>query len=226
MKDFIKWLGVNEKIAKVAVWLLIIMVFLIVFNLSMESMGFPYYAITYENIIKINSTKILQNIITIIINILGFYSITLLVFRIKEAKPMLKYAIIYCIGNFITNIFLGYMALQIYIFLFITIFCYLYSNKNTKYIFYSIASLLFNSVIQSIWYITKVRFVNYETLSNITRSILSLDYFIIIGIIILVKEIYLKKRGEANGIAMGKLAMDRTIQKRRKTSQENSKKSK
>ena len=26
MKDFIKWLGVNEKIAKVAVWLLIIMV--------------------------------------------------------------------------------------------------------------------------------------------------------------------------------------------------------
>ena len=27
MKDFIKWLGVNEKVAKVAVWMLIIMVF-------------------------------------------------------------------------------------------------------------------------------------------------------------------------------------------------------
>ena len=28
MKDFIKWLGVNEKVAKVAVWMLIFMVFL------------------------------------------------------------------------------------------------------------------------------------------------------------------------------------------------------
>ena len=58
MKDFIKWLGVNEKIAKVAVWLLIIMVFLIMTNAMLESIGFPNYQLTYANIINININKI------------------------------------------------------------------------------------------------------------------------------------------------------------------------
>ena len=48
MKDFVKWLGVNEKVAKAIVWLLIIMVTLIIFNMGLESLGFPYYKITYH----------------------------------------------------------------------------------------------------------------------------------------------------------------------------------
>lgn len=225
MRDFVKWLGISEQAAKVAVWLLIIMGFLIVFNTAMESMGFPYYAITYDNLVNIDTSIAIQNIITILVVILGFYSTVLIVFKVVEAKKMLKYAIIYCIGNFIINMIFGYMALQIYIAIFIVLFCYLYSGRNYKYILYGIISLLFNSAIQSVWYMTKARFIDYETIGNMARSILSLDYFIIIGIIILVKEIYIRKRGETDGITMGKLAMDRRIQKRRKTSKEDSKKS-
>ena len=57
MKDFIKWLGVNEKIAKVAVWLLIIMVTLIIVNTALASLGFPNYQITYSNLVNINIDK-------------------------------------------------------------------------------------------------------------------------------------------------------------------------
>lgn len=40
MKDFCKWLGVNEKIAKIVVWLFIIFIGLIIFNAAFESLGF------------------------------------------------------------------------------------------------------------------------------------------------------------------------------------------
>ena len=60
MKDFIKWLGVNEKIAKVAVWMLIFMVALIIVNTALESLGFPHYAITYDNLKQININKITE----------------------------------------------------------------------------------------------------------------------------------------------------------------------
>ena len=40
----------------------------------------------------------------------------------------------------------------------------------------------------------KVRFIDFSAVDGITRFILSTDYFIIIGIMIVVKEIYLKKR--------------------------------
>lgn len=65
-----------------------------------------------------------------------------------------------------------------------------------KYIGYGIISLIATDLIQGVWYFTKIRFIDYTTTNNITKTILLLDYFIIIGIIILVKEIYLKKRGE------------------------------
>ena len=58
MKKFIKWLGVNEKVAKIAVWLLIIMVSLIIINAGLASLGFPNYQITYNNIKQIK--KIIQ----------------------------------------------------------------------------------------------------------------------------------------------------------------------
>lgn len=106
MKDFIKWLGVNEKIAKVAVWLLIIMVFLIVFNLSMESMGFSNYQINYSNIKEINSNLFLEYLINWTMIFLNFYAITLLIFPIKEFKKIAKYAVIYLIINImLSNVF-------------------------------------------------------------------------------------------------------------------------
>ena len=60
MKEFFKWLGVNEKVAKVAIWLFVIMVCLIVFNTALDSLGLPYYKITVDNLQKINTYKVLD----------------------------------------------------------------------------------------------------------------------------------------------------------------------
>ena len=199
MKDFIKWLGVNEKVAKVAVWMLIIMVFLIVTNTMLESIGFPHYAITYDNLKQVNTTKILEYIINWIIIILNFYSIILLVFKVNQARQLFKYSILYLILNVIITILSNEVIVQIFIILFFIIFSYLYSGKNTKYIFYAILSIIINIILQGIWYTTKIAFIDYSSLNEMTQAILAVDYFIIIGIIILLKEIYLKKRGAKNG---------------------------
>ena len=225
MKDFIKWLGVNEKIAKIAVWLLIIMVFLIVLNTALASLGFPNYQITYDNLIKVNKNNFLEIMLSCILCILNFYAIVLLVFRIKEAKPIFKYALIYLLLNWIVSSVVNQGILEIFIFIYCIVFCYLYSNNNLKYILYGIIAIIIDTIIQGIWYMFKAQFIDYSLLNKASQTLLSLDYFIIIGIIILVKEIYLKKRGEKNEFTRV-LAMDRRIQKRRKTSQENSKKSK
>ena len=196
MKDFIKWLGVNEKVAKVVVWMLIIMVFLIITNTMLESVGFPHYAITYENIIKINIHKILDYIINLFLTLLNFYTIVLLVFNIKETKKIFKYALLYLILNIISTTLFGSGITQIFILVFLVIFGYLYSHKNKKYILYIIISIVLNTVIQGITYTYKVKFIDYTTINDFTKAILFSDYFIIMGIIILVKEIYLRKRGE------------------------------
>lgn len=196
MKDFIKWLGVNEKIAKLAVWMLIIMVFLIIFNTGLESLGFPHYQITYKNLVKINPNKLLDIIMSCAICILNFYTMILLVFRVKEAKRIFKYSLIYMILNWLVNILFNYAILQIFIFVYCIIFCYYYSKRNWKYSIYFIGSYVFTIIIQGVWYLAKARFIDYTAISSVTKSLLSLDYFIIMGLIILVKEIYLKKRGE------------------------------
>ena len=118
MKDFIKWLGVNEKVAKVAVWMLIIMVFLIITNTMLESVGFPHYAITYDNLKQVNTTKILEYIINWIIIILNFYSIILLVFKVNQARQLFKYSILYLILNVIITILSNEVIVQIFIILF------------------------------------------------------------------------------------------------------------
>ena len=224
MKDFIKWLGVNEKVAKVAVWLLIIMVFLITFNAGLESLGFPNYKITYDNLISINVNKTIDYIIACIVSILNFYSMVLLVLRVKEIKKIFWYAILYLILNIIIINIFPYIFVQIFIILYTILFCYFYSNRNKKYIIYGLLGVVINMAIQGIWYTAKAKFIDYSGISETTKSILSLDYFIIIAIIILVKEIYLKKRGEKNEPASMSI-MDRRIQKRRNSSKESSKKS-
>ena len=196
MKDFIKWLGVNEKVAKVVVWLMIIMIMLILTNTMLESIGLPYYAITYKNIVKIDTNVLIKTVLSGVVAALNFYSVTLLVFHIKEAKPMFKYMLLYLVSNYLINAIFGYGVLQFFIIIFIVTFCYLYSNKNKKYILYSILAYIATVAIQGIWYLSKARFIDYTKISSITKSILSLDYFIIMLIIILVKEIYLKRRRE------------------------------
>lgn len=199
MKDFVKWLGVNEKIAKVVVWLLIIMVMLILTNTMLESLGFPYYKITYDNLQKININKVYNYILGYAVAILNFFSMILLVFRVKDTKKILKYALLYIIINAILSLFLSTAVMQLFVIMWIITFCYLYSGKNNKYILYAVISIIINIVIQGIAYSYKARFIDYTKLDFITKSLLSIDYFIIIGIIILVKEIYLKQRSENNG---------------------------
>lgn len=195
MKDFIKWLGVNEKIAKVAVWLLIIMVTLIIFNTALDSVGFPHYQITYDNLKQINAVKVIRVCASLLVCFVNFYTIVLLVFRIKDVKPILKYAVLYVMLSWIITQTLNYGILQIFIALYILIFCYLYSNKKPKYILYGIISFIINTAVQGITYLYKMNIIDFSKVTTITRALFSIDYFIIMGIIILVKEIYLKKRG-------------------------------
>lgn len=214
MKDFIKWLGVNEKVAKVAVWILIIMVFLILTNTLLSSLGFPNYRITYENIKEIDVGEIANLLSRFIVCILNFYAILLLVFRVKETKKLFKWAILYLILNIIINQIGGYIATQVFIIIFFLSFSYFYSDRKSKYIIYGILAIMINIIIEGIVYYFKASLINLNEISRLTRSLLSIDYFIIIFIIILVKEIYMRKRGETSGksILVGR------IQKRKPTS--------
>lgn len=196
MKDFIKWLGVNEKVAKVAVWMLIFMIFLILTNTLLESLGFSNYQITYNNLKNIHINEASNIISSLIVCFLNFYAITLLIFRVEESKYLFKYSIIYVILNWLISAILGYIAVQIYIIIFFVWFSYLYSNKNKKYISYGIIAVFINIVVEGIAYYFKANLIDIAELNRFTRSLLSLDYFIIMAVIILVKEIYLKKRGE------------------------------
>ena len=130
MKEFIKWLGVNEKVAKVVVWLMIIMVMLIIINASLSSIGFPHYRITYDNIKTIKTSYILEVITAFLACALNFLSIVMIVFRVKELKRVSKYVPLYVAFNWlITNIF-NEATLQVFIIIFVIVFCYLYSNKH------------------------------------------------------------------------------------------------
>ena len=106
IKDFCKWLGVSEKIAKLVIWLFIGMCFLIVTNIMLESVGLPYYKITVDNLAKINFGKVIDYVFACIISLLNFYSMIFLIFRIKEFKKIFPYSILYIILNIIfVNLF-------------------------------------------------------------------------------------------------------------------------
>lgn len=194
MKEFFKWLGVNDKIAKVAVWMLIIMVSLIILNIFLESVGFPYYKITVENLSKINYGEVVEFLIGCLTNILNFYATILVVVRAKEFKKTIKYALLYLILNIVVVNVFDYAYMQISIFLYILIFLYLYSGKNWKYLLYGLGSIALNTGIQYIFYLYKGRFVEFSSIGATNTFITSLDYFIIMTFIIIVKEIYLSKK--------------------------------
>ncbi len=196
MKDFINWLRNNEKIGKVIVCLFIITIGLIILNITLESLGLPHYKITNENLININSKEIYDTAIKCIMCILNFYTVVLLVFRVRETKSIFKWSLLYMILDWIINDFIGYVAVQIYIIVYILVFCYLYSHRNKKYIIYGLFSWIINVAIQGLTYVYKMSLINISDFSRITRFIISIDFFIIMIIIILLKEIYIKKRGE------------------------------
>ena len=196
MKEFFKWLGVNEKVAKVAVWMLIIMVFLIVTNSMLGSIGFPNYQITAENLERQNTTKVLEYVMSWTMTLINFYAIIFLVFRLKEFKNIFKYSILYLILNILCNLISNYGISQIFIMGFIVLFCYFYSKKNWKYVLYGIGSLIANTLIQFVWFSIKASAIDYTAVNQAEKMILTIDYFIIMAIIILVKEIILKKRSE------------------------------
>lgn len=196
MKDFIKWLGVDEKIAKVAVWALIIMVLLIIFNTFLDSIGVPYYKLSVENLSKINTNMIIEYVCAYIMSFLNFMSVVLLVFRVKETKKILKYAILYLTINAIIAETFNYTIAEVLITLLVIIFCYFYSGRKWKYALYAIGSFIINAIIQYVMYIYKIQFVDYNAVNSLGKLVLSIDYYLILALIIAVKEIYLKRRGE------------------------------
>lgn len=194
MKDFCKWLGVNEKIAKLVVWLFIGMAFLIVTNIMLESIGLPYYKITIDNLLKINNSKLIQFVSAWTMCFLNFYSMVLVVFRIKEFKKIFPYSVLYLVLNVIVSELFGYVIVQIYIPVFICLFCYFYSSKNWKYLLYGLCSYLLNVFIQYVLYLYKLRFIEITNADYFIRFITSFDFLILISVIILIKEIYIKSK--------------------------------
>lgn len=196
MKEFCKWLGVSEKFAKVVVWLFIIMSMLIIFNSAFESMGLPYYKLTVENLSKIDYPKMLDYGISWIIVLLDFYGVMFLIFPIKDFETIFKYSILYLILNIIVFNLFGNGVLQIFIVLFTVIFSYLYSNKNKKYILYGFGGYLVSVIVQYVCYLYKARFIDFANIDRLNKFLTSLDYFIFMFIIILVKEIIIKNKSE------------------------------
>lgn len=196
MKEFCKWLGVSEKTAKVVVWIFILMSFLIVTNVMLESVGLPFYKLTVENLSKINYPKLLDYGISWIIVLLDFYGVMFLIFPIKDFGKIFKYSILYLILNIIVFNLFGNGVLQIFIVLFTVIFSYLYSNKNKKYILYGFGGYLVSVIVQYVCYLYKARFIDFANIDRLNKFLTSLDYFIFMFIIILVKEIIIKNKSE------------------------------
>lgn len=194
MKEFFKWLGVNDKIAKVAVWMLIIMGSLIILNIFLESVGFPYYMITAENLSKINYGEVGKLSSQFILSILNFYATIMLVVRVKDFKKTIKYALLYLILNIIVVNVFDYAVLQIFILIYTLVFLFFYGKKNWKYILYGVGSFTLNTGLQYVCYLYKGRFVDFASIGNLNTLITSLDYFIIMTFIIIAKEIYLNKK--------------------------------
>lgn len=199
MKDFCKWLGVSEKFAKIVIWLFIIMTFLIITNIMLESMGLPYYKLTIENLSKIDYPKILEYLMSWILTLLNFYTMVFLIFPIKDFKKIFKYSILYLVLNILVFNLFGNGVLQIFIPIFIIIFSYLYSNKNKKYILYSIIGYVTSIIVQFVCYLYKVRFIDFININVLNKLLTSLDYFIFMFIIILVKEVVIKNKKKLKG---------------------------
>ena len=167
---------------------------LIIFNSAFESIGLPYYKLTVENLSKIDYPKVLEYIFAWLVTLLNFYTMIFLIFPIKDFGKIFKYSILYLILNIIVFSLFGNGMLQIFIFIFIIIFSYLYSNKNKQYIFYGIMGYIIPVFIQYVCYLYKARFIDFASLDALNRFLTSLDYVLLMFIIILVKEVIIKNK--------------------------------
>ena len=193
MKDFLKWLGVNEKVAKVVVLMFIFMFFLIVFNAALDSFGLPYYKVTVDNLSKIKLNKVFDYLCTVIVAFLNFFSIVFLVLRVKEFKKMWPQIILYLVLLGIVSE-INYVLMQLYIFIAITVIIFINSGKKYKYILYSVYSFVFNSLCQFIFYNYKAKFLDFANISGLNWLYTFVDSFLVILIVIFIKEIYLKNK--------------------------------
>ena len=198
MKEFFNWLGVNEKIAKLIFWLFVIMGFLIMFNTLLDSLGLPYYKVTVENLSKIKLNNFLNKLCALIVSLMNFYSIIFLVIRIKEIKKVFPYSMVYIVIIVLIGKIFPYAINQIIITGMVCLFLFLISNKNKRYILYGLLALFISSLVQYIClYLFKVKYIADITIEGLNYLFTSLDYFIFIFFIILVKEVYLKYKKEA-----------------------------
>ena len=193
MKEFIKWLGVNEKVAKLVVWIFIFMAFLVLLNNCLDSFGLPYYKITAQNLSKIKLNKVLDYACTVVVAFLNFCSIVFLVLRLKEFKKILPYSILYLIILGIVSE-ISYPLMQAYIFVSITTLLFFYSGKKPKYILYSIYSFLFNIVCQYVFYNYKAKYIDFANISGLNWLYTSIDCFLVIFVIKTLKEVYLRNK--------------------------------
>lgn len=194
MKDFCKWLGVNEKVAKIVVWIGIVMIFLIMTNAMLESVGFPYYKLTVDNLSKISINKMVEYILSWILCLLNFYSVVFLIFKFKDFKKIFKYSLIYLVIGIFVNTIFDYAIAQVFIICYILTFCYLFSNKSLKYVLYGLIAYILNIFIQYICYMYKVRFIDFNNISYINKFLTSFDSLILMWIMIVIKEKLIKRR--------------------------------
>ena len=198
MKEFCKWLGVNEKIAKLVILIFIIMIFLVATNAMLESIGVPHYQITVDNVMKVNYNMIADGFASFVVAVLGFYAIVLLVFKLDKLKLISKWLPVYLIVNYVLYSIGNGAILDIFIIIYLCFLGYACSNKNIKYIFYIIYSLVFNALVQYIWFSFKVKQLDFSSLAYATKFFLGIDYFIIMLIIIFIKNYIERKRGDVN----------------------------
>lgn len=195
MKDFIKWLGVNEKVAKLAVWLLIFMITLIIINSCLESIGMPYYKVTIENLSKIKINSLINYLCVIAVSVLNYVLTTFIVIRTKEIKKLLPYVLVYTIIPIIVTKYLGYGVTQVFIFVYTMYTIIKFSEKPIKGIYKGLITIVINTIVQYICYYTfKLKYIEVTKLEGLNYLLTSLDSFLILLIIIIVKELYLYKR--------------------------------
>lgn len=199
MKDFCDWLGVNEKVAKLVVWIFIGMCMLIIFNTALESFGLPFYKISLENLSKLTMGKYGDYLLSCSVTLLNFYTMIFLVFRLKDFKKIFPYSILYLVLNIVSiNLFsndaLNNISMQIFIPLYVIVFSFLYSKCNWKYFIYGLFTYIVNVFMQFICYLYKLRFVDFTNISQFNRFLTSIDFLLIMFVIILIKEIIIKNK--------------------------------
>lgn len=199
MKDFCNWLGVNEKIAKLVVWFLIFMCVLIILNTSLESVGLPYYKVTMENISKIETNVVIDYLLNWLMILLDFYAMVFIIFRTKNFKKVFPYSILYLISNILISEAFGSLIIQLFIPLYVIGFMFYYSGKKWKYILYGFLTYSLSSAIQYICYLYKLKFIDITKLDPTIVFLLSIDYFIIMLTIIIIKEIVVKRKEIKSG---------------------------